>query len=102
MRYAAMLLTVVCATCLQQAAAAAEVSAGRLDANEFKFFSGAVTWAPGDLELEIQEGCWHTAAAARPLVLKQCLQLPVPLWREVLGLMGGEYAETARHDNWDE
>jgi hypothetical protein len=29
-------------------------------------------------------------------VLKQCLQLPVPLWREAMCLLGGEHAETAR------
>lgn len=33
---------------------------------------------------------------SRSLVLKQCLQLPVPLWREALCLMGGEFAEAAR------
>lgn len=37
-----------------------------------------------------------TAACSRSLVLKSALQLPVPLWSEVLQLMGGEYAELAR------
>jgi hypothetical protein len=31
-------------------------------------------------------------------VLKQCLQLPKPLWREVMELMGGEYAATSRRE----
>lgn len=35
---------------------------------------------------------WITAACAPELVLKQVIQLPKPLWREVLELMGGEYA----------
>ena len=43
---------------------------------------------------------WHggryTAACSRSLVLKQCLQLPVPLWKEILELMGGQYAQVAR------
>jgi hypothetical protein len=42
--------------------------------------------------------CRYTAAAARSLVLKQCLQLPKPLWREVMELMGGEYADTSRRE----
>lgn len=44
--------------------------------------------------------CWcrWTAAASRPLVLKQCLQLPKPLWKEMLALMGGEYATAAKED----
>jgi hypothetical protein len=39
--------------------------------------------------------CRFTAACSRPLILKQCLQLPVPLWRELLQLMGGEYLAAA-------
>ncbi len=38
----------------------------------------------------------YTAAAARPLLLKQVLQLPKPLWREVLELMGEPYAAVAQ------
>ena len=38
----------------------------------------------------------YPAACSRPLILKQCLQLPVPLWRELLQLMGGEYMAAAR------
>ena len=37
----------------------------------------------------------YTAACSRSLVLKQCLKLPVPLWKEILLLMGGEYAQIA-------
>jgi hypothetical protein len=39
--------------------------------------------------------CRYTAAASRPMLLKQCLQLPKPLWKEVLEFMGGEYAIVA-------
>lgn len=79
-----------------EAAAAAAVAAGRLPAADFKFFAGALTWQPGQLEDEIAKGAWFTAACSRSLVLKSALQLPVPLWSEVLQLMGGEYAELAR------
>jgi hypothetical protein len=32
------------------------------------------------------------------VIVKQCLQLPKPLWMEVMELMGGEYAELARSE----
>lgn len=79
-----------------QTAASEEVNGERLPDSEFKFFSGAVTWAPGDLDLEVLEGCWHTAACSRALMLKQCLQLPVPLWQEVMMLMGGDFLKQAQ------
>ncbi|KAJ9532343.1 hypothetical protein QJQ45_010360 [Haematococcus lacustris] len=60
-----------------EATAAEEVAAGRLAADSFKFFSG------------------FPAACARALVLKPTLQLPTPLWREVLLLMGGAFKRVA-------
>lgn len=45
---------------------------------------------------QVASGVWQPAACSRDLVLKQCLQLPVPLWREVMCLLGGEFAEEAR------
>lgn len=76
--------------------AVARVAAGQLPADDFKFFAGALAWEPGELEVQIKSGGWITAAASRPLLLKQVLQLPKPLWREVMELMGGAYAEQAR------
>lgn len=38
----------------------------------------------------------YTAASSRAVVLRQCIQLPMPLWRECLTLMGGKHAEAAR------
>lgn len=38
----------------------------------------------------------YCAACAKELVLKPVIQLPKPLWREILELMGGEYAECSR------
>lgn len=65
---------------------------GRIQPNEFRFFAGCCAWGPGQLEQEISEGAWYTASSSRSLVLKQCLGLPVPLWQEAMGLMGGEFA----------
>jgi hypothetical protein len=38
----------------------------------------------------------YSVASSRSLVLKQCLQLPTPLWQEVLLLLGGRYAREAQ------
>ena len=57
---------------------------------------GVCAWQPGELNRLVAEGAFHTAACSRSLVLKQCLQLPTPLWREVMCLMGGQFAEEAR------
>lgn len=69
-----------------------KVLAGELEPSEFKFFAGATLWETGQLEREVARGAWIPVAAARPLILKQVLQLPVPLWREVLDLLGDEEA----------
>lgn len=79
-------------------AAAEEVLKGTLPASDFRFFVGRVDWQPGTLEKEVEGGLWFPAACARSLVLKQCIRLPKPLWREVMELMGGEYADTARRE----
>jgi len=78
-----------------------EVSAaledGRIKPKDFKFFAQYAGWAPGQLEMELERNdVWITAACAPELVLKQVIQLPKPLWREVLELMGGEYATMSR------
>jgi putative transcriptional regulator len=64
-----------------------------LDAQKYKFFAQYAGWGPGQLERELETNeVWVAAACAPELVLKQVIQLPKPLWREVLELMGGEYA----------
>jgi len=79
-----------------QAEGARQVADGRLRETDFRFFSGVFTWRPGQLEREIQLGGWYTAACSRNVVLKHCLRLPTPLWREVMELMGGEHGSTAQ------
>lgn len=64
-------------------------------ADEFKFFARYCGWAPGQLESECERGVWYPIAAAKELSLKQVIQLPKPLWREILELCGGELAEVA-------
>lgn len=72
--------------------AAAEVEAGRLRAEGFRFFAGALVFEPGELQRQTEEGMWLAAACSRSLVLKQCIQLSTPLWKEVRMLMGGKHA----------
>lgn len=78
------------------AAAAAAVVSGEQPASRCRLHAGALAWPPGGLAAEVEAGVWFAAASSRAVVLKPCLGLPVPLWRECLGLMGGEYARAAR------
>ena len=52
-------------------------------------------WGPGQLESECERGVWYPVSAAKELSLKQVIQLPKPLWREVSELCGGELADMA-------
>uniref|UniRef100_A0A7S3E292 Transcriptional regulator n=1 Tax=Chloropicon laureae TaxID=464258 RepID=A0A7S3E292_9CHLO len=64
-----------------------------LDAPKYKFFAQYAGWAPGQLERELEtNSVWIAAACSPEIVLKQVIQLPKPLWREVMELLGGEYA----------
>lgn len=79
------------------AGAVSAVESLERDPFTFKFFSGCEMWMKGELEKEIEDGLWHCAAASSSLILKNCLNLPVPLYVETLKLMGGKYAvEAAR------
>lgn len=78
------------------AAAAAAVVSGEQPVTRCRLFAGALAWPVGGLEAEVESGVWFSAVSSRAVVLKPCLGLPVPLWRECLGLMGGEYAKAAR------
>lgn len=66
------------------------VLAGRLSPLDFRFFIGRCT------KLSEKDRGWCALACARPVALKQCIQLPKPLWHEVLELAGGELAEVSR------
>ena len=78
------------------AALAAAVAAGAVPLERVRVVAGALGWAPGGLEAAAAAGVWWTAAASRALILKPCTGLPVPLWRETLGLCGGEYGKAAK------
>lgn len=53
-------------------------------------------WGPGQLESEVEAGVWYLASCSKKFVLKQCIQLPKPLWNEVMEHMGPPYSDIAR------
>ena len=79
-----------------ETAALDAVNTDKADASDFRFFAGCKVWEPGQLAAEIEAGAWVSASCSRSLVLKQCLGLPTPLWKEVMELMGGEFGAVAR------
>ena len=72
------------------------VQNGRAVPSDFRFFLGCIVWAPGALEREIEENLWHPCCTSRNLILKECISLPTPLWREIMQLMGGRYIKIAQ------
>jgi len=39
---------------------------------------------------------WFCAAGSRDIATSQCIKLKRPLWRQVLDLMGGRFAEISK------
>lgn len=72
------------------------VRSGQLDPTRFRFFCGYAGWTKEQLNDEIKKGIWYVAASSNDVITNQCIQLPRPLWRQVLDLMGGKYADIAR------
>lgn len=77
------------------------VADGRAKVDDFRFFLHLCGWAPGQLEAEIERGVWFPAATSTNVIMKHCLGLPVPMWREVMTLMGPKYGLLAR-DTYDD
>ncbi len=68
---------------------AAQVRAGALDGNGFRFFVGYAGWGEGQLADEVGEGSWVVLPASAAQVLGGD---PSVLWRETMRALGGEYA----------
>eukprot|EP00752_Nemacystus_decipiens_P018726 g16789.t1 len=77
------------------------VATGKANVDDFKFMLHLCGWAPGQLQAEIDRGVWLPVASSANIVMKHCLGLPVPLWREVMTLMGPKYGLLAR-DTYDD
>eukprot|EP00271_Cylindrocystis_brebissonii_P018081 TRINITY_DN497_c1_g1_i1.p1 TRINITY_DN497_c1_g1~~TRINITY_DN497_c1_g1_i1.p1 ORF type:complete len:157 (+),score=11.28 TRINITY_DN497_c1_g1_i1:540-1010(+) len=72
------------------------VRKGRSRPQDFRWFARYSGWAPGQLEREVALGVWYLASCSPDLILKHPGGEAVPLWRETLQLMGGEYAAMAK------
>mmetsp|Transcript_24944 Transcript_24944/g.49844 ORF Transcript_24944/g.49844 Transcript_24944/m.49844 type:complete len:487 (-) Transcript_24944:160-1620(-) len=72
------------------------VLSGKYKPLDFRFFVGHTRYAKGQLEDAVTKGKYQPIACSRPLVLKQCIQLPKPLWHEVLEFCGGELKEISK------
>lgn len=69
---------------------------GRFNPLDFRFFIGCHDYKDGDLDVKIYSNKYQPIACTRALALKQCIQLPKPLWHEVMELCGGELREMSR------
>ncbi|GAB0489303.1 hypothetical protein MMPV_000520 [Pyropia vietnamensis] len=78
------------------AAAAAAVRAGDANPGDLRLFLGAVRWRRQRLREAVEAGEVFVAAAAGGVVTKQCIGLPVPLWREVMEAMGEPFRRLSR------
>lgn len=58
------------------------VLSGKYKPLDFRFFVGHTRYTKGQLEDAVSKGKYQPIACSRPLVLKQCIQLPKPLWHE--------------------
>eukprot|EP00573_Skeletonema_grethae_P013512 CAMPEP_0201695040 /NCGR_PEP_ID=MMETSP0578-20130828/7108_1 /ASSEMBLY_ACC=CAM_ASM_000663 /TAXON_ID=267565 /ORGANISM="Skeletonema grethea, Strain CCMP 1804" /LENGTH=484 /DNA_ID=CAMNT_0048180815 /DNA_START=159 /DNA_END=1613 /DNA_ORIENTATION=+ len=72
------------------------VLSGKYKPLDFRFFVGHTRYTKGQLEDAVTKGKYQPIACSRPLVLKQCIQLPKPLWHEVLEFCGGELKEISK------
>jgi hypothetical protein len=78
-------------------AAVLGVLAGRYKPLEFKFFVGRHrSTTPGELQRAVMLGKYQPIACARSIALKQCIQLPKPLYHEVLEFCGGQLADISQ------
>ena len=72
------------------------VMAGKYKPLDFRFFIGHTKYEGAELDEAVRLGQYQPVACSRPLVLKQCIQLPKPLWHEVLEFCGGELKEISK------
>jgi hypothetical protein len=72
------------------------VLSGKYNPLDFRFFVGRHEYKDGELDVAVHTNKYQPLACARPIVLKQCIQLPKPLWHEVLELCGGELGEISK------
>ena len=72
------------------------VLSGKYNSLDFRFFVGHRQYTKGGLEEAVRQSKYQPIACSRPLVLKQCIQLPKPLWHEIMEFCGGELKEISK------
>jgi len=78
---------------------------GKYKPLDFRFFIGKHEFTNRHLDALCTLGKYQPIACARPIVLKQCISLPTPLYHEVMELCGGELGrishleQTKRNDD---
>lgn len=72
------------------------ILAGKYKPLDFRFFIGHTSYVGGELDDAVKMAKYQPVACSRPLVLKQCIQLPKPLYHEVLEFCGGELKEISK------
>lgn len=72
------------------------ILAGKYNPLDFRFFIGRHEYTDNGLDVAVHLNKYQSIACARPIILKQCIQLPKPLWHEVLELCGGELQELSK------
>jgi len=64
---------------------------------DFKFFVQSTIWAMGDLKKELKDEVWFPAEVSKNVLFKSRDRMgtkkAMPLWTEIMQLMGGKYEE---------
>lgn len=72
------------------------VLSGQSNPSDYRWFVRYAGWGPGQLEHEVAMGVWYLASSSKDTILKPCIKLPKPLWREILEYMGDPYVDISR------
>lgn len=65
------------------------------DVSSVRLFSGCIRWKKGELEREVDDGSWYCISASKLFALEHCIQLPKPLWVEIMQSQGQPFAAIA-------
>ena len=72
-----------------------DVPDGVGDVSKMRLFAGCLKWSAGVLEKEVEEGSWYCISASNLFALEHCIQLPKPLWVEIMQGQGDPFAKIA-------
>lgn len=72
------------------------------DISKIRVFTGCIRWGPGKLEKEVDDGLWYCVSASNLYALKHCIQLPKPLWVEIMQSQGQPFSQIASQVYKDE